>query len=54
MALRGPVAESSPSATDTLGMTSFTKYIGGTDPQDSAEMYNLMRALHLDGTFELH
>jgi len=32
-----------------LGMTSFNKYINGTDPQNSLETYNYMRGLHRDG-----
>ncbi|MGE5175926.1 MAG: PKD domain-containing protein [Hyphomicrobiales bacterium] len=47
--LRGPVAERSPGAADTLGMTAFTKYINGTDPSSSYESYNYMRGLLRDG-----
>ena len=33
-----------------LGMTSFNKYINGTDPQTPIETYNYMRGLNRDGT----
>ena len=33
-----------------LGMTSFNKYINGTDPSSQAETYNYMRGLNKDGT----
>lgn len=48
--LRGPVVPVSPGVFDTLGMTSFTKYINGTDPRSAIESYNTMRGLHADGT----
>lgn len=34
----------------TLPMTSFNKYINGTDPATARETYNYMRGLDLDGT----
>ncbi len=33
-----------------LGMTSFAKYINGTDPQNKTEAYNYMQGLNPDGT----
>ena len=33
-----------------LGMTSFNKYINGTDPDNSQETYNYMRGLNRDGS----
>jgi hypothetical protein len=33
-----------------LGMTSFNKYINGTDPQNFTEAYNYMRGLNRDGS----
>lgn len=33
-----------------LGMTSFNKYINGTDPQNAQEVYNYMSGLNRDGT----
>jgi hypothetical protein len=33
-----------------LGMTSFNKYINGTDPQNYLETYNYMRGLNRDGS----
>jgi hypothetical protein len=41
--LRGPVAS------DTLGMTSFSKYIGGNDPANAGETYSLMKGLDRQG-----
>src|ERR1041385_4781177 len=41
--LKGPVA-----GPDTLGLTSFAKYINGTDPVSSVETYNWMRGLTTD------
>ncbi len=43
--LRGPV-----SAADTLGMTTFIRYINGQDPSIAEETYNNLRGLHPDGT----
>jgi hypothetical protein len=42
---RGPIVQVSPSVYDTLGMSSFNKYINGTDPSSSAQTYNYMRGL---------
>ncbi len=49
---RGPIVPNSidPTVNDTLGMTSFNKYINGTDPHSAGETYNYMRGLHADGT----
>ncbi|HYR51977.1 MAG TPA: hypothetical protein VET83_05115 [Candidatus Dormibacteraeota bacterium] len=48
---RGPIVPSgTPGVNDTLGMTSFNKYINGTDPGSSGETYNYMQGLHADGT----
>ncbi|TMQ48836.1 MAG: hypothetical protein E6K71_06575 [Candidatus Eisenbacteria bacterium] len=48
---RGPIVPSAtPGTNDTLGMTSFNKYINGTDPSSSGETYNYMQGLHADGT----
>jgi hypothetical protein len=33
-----------------LGMTSFNKYINGTDPNDFTKTYNLMKGLNADGS----
>ena len=41
--LKGPV-----SGPDTLGLTSFAKYINGTDPVNSGESYNWMRGYTTD------
>jgi len=43
--LQGPVI-----AGDTLGLTSFAKYINGTDPLSADETYNYMQGLNGDGT----
>lgn len=43
--LRGPIG-----AADTLGMTSFIRYINGQDPVNAEEIYNNLRGLHTDGT----
>jgi len=49
--LRGPViSPGAPGALDTMGLTSFHKYIGGTDPQTSVETYNFMNGLNADGS----
>ena len=48
---RGPIVPSgTPGVNDTLGMTSFNKYINGTDPGSSGQTYNYMQGLHADGT----
>jgi len=47
--LRGPRIERSPGVSDTLGMTSFNKYIGGTDPQSPEETFNYLRGVARDG-----
>jgi len=48
---RGPIVPSgTPGVNDTLGMTSFNKYINGTDPHSSGETYNYMQGLNADGT----
>ena len=48
---RGPIVPSgSPGVNDTLGMTSFNKYINGTDPRSSGETYNYMQGLNADGS----
>lgn len=44
--LRGPAGLT---AGDTLGLTSFNHYIGGTDPASFAESYRLMRGLRTTG-----
>lgn len=41
--LKGPIV-----GPDTLGMTSFAKYINGTDPVNSTETYNWMRGYTTD------
>ncbi len=48
--LRGPVVPRSPGVYDTLGMTSFNKFINGTDPNSPVQTYNYMHGLHADGT----
>jgi hypothetical protein len=45
--LRGPIQQGS--VPDTLGMKSFAKYIGGTDPASAAESYFLMKGLDRQG-----
>ena len=47
---KGPTVEVSPGVLDTLGLTSFNKYINGEDPTSAEEAYNLMKGLHKDGT----
>lgn len=48
---RGPIVPSAtPGVFDTLGMTSFNKYINGTDPKSSGETYNYMQGLNANGT----
>ncbi len=42
---QGPTVGGTP-----LGMTSFNKYINGTDPDDAQKTYNYMRGLNADGT----
>jgi len=49
--LQGPVIPTgTPGVYDTLGMTSFNKYIGGTDPQSALETYSYMKGLNRDGS----
>jgi hypothetical protein len=43
---KGPVGENG----DTLGLTSFNKYINGTDPASTDETYNYMQGLQPDGS----
>jgi hypothetical protein len=47
---RGPIVQVSPGVYDTLGMTSFNKYINGTDPSSNIQTYNYMQGLNADGT----
>jgi hypothetical protein len=47
---KGPTVEVSPGVLDTLGMTSFNKYINGEDPQDASQGYNLMQGLQRNGS----
>ena len=48
---RGPILyDSLGVAIDTLGMTSFNKYINGTDPASANETYNYMSGLRADGS----
>src|SRR6266446_6090358 len=47
--LRGPIVSLS-CESDTLGTTSFIKYINGTDPRTADEVYNYLQGLHADGT----
>ena len=48
---RGPIIRDSTGAViDTLGMTSFNKYINGTDPAAATETYNYMSGVHADGS----
>ncbi|HET9253136.1 MAG TPA: hypothetical protein VFP58_13570 [Candidatus Eisenbacteria bacterium] len=50
----GPVIRDSTGAViDTLGMTSFNKYINGTDPGAAFETYNYMKGLNADSS-EIH
>lgn len=44
--LKGPIALSG----DTLGLTSFAKYINGTDPLAAIETYNYMQGINGDGS----
>ena len=48
--LRGPIVQRFPGVYDTLGMTSFGKFINGTDPVNAIESYNYMRGLNRDGS----
>ena len=48
--LRGPIVQRFPGVYDTLGMTSFSKFINGTDPTAAIESYNYMRGLNRDGS----
>jgi hypothetical protein len=47
---KGPTVQRSPGVFDTLGLTSFNKYINGEDPTSAEEAYNLMKGLHKDGS----
>jgi hypothetical protein len=48
---RGPIVRDSLGVPiDTLGMTSFNKYINGTDPHSAIETYNYMSGVHADGS----
>ncbi len=48
---RGPIIyDTLGVAIDTLGMTSFNKYINGTDPAAAEETYNYMSGFHADGS----
>ena len=48
---RGPIVPSgTPGVNDTLGMTSFNKYINGTDPKGAEQTYNYMLGLNANGT----
>jgi hypothetical protein len=48
---RGPIVPTgTPGVNDTLGMTSFNKYINGTDPKSSGQTFNFMKGLNADGT----
>jgi len=48
---RGPIVPTgTPGVFDTLGMTSFNKYINGTDPRSSGETYNYMKGFNANGT----
>ena len=48
---RGPIVPSgTPGVNDTLGMTSFNKYINGTDPRSYLETYNYMLGHNPDGS----
>ena len=46
---KGPTVQRSPGVYDTLGMTSFNKYINGGDPTSAQEAYNLMKGLQRSG-----
>lgn len=48
---RGPIVRDSLGVPiDTLGMTSFNKYINGTDPHSATETYNYMSGVNADGS----
>ena len=47
---RGPIVQVSPGVYDTLGMTSFNKYINGEDPTSATEAYHLMQGLKKNGS----
>jgi hypothetical protein len=49
--MRGPIVQVSPGVFDTLGMTSFNRYINGTDPATAVETYNYMRGVKADSSF---
>lgn len=48
--IRGAIVAPSAGVSDTLGMTSFTEYIGGTDPANAGQSYAYMRGAKADGT----
>ena len=48
--LEGPRIPTGPNSSYTLGMTSFIKYVNGTDPMSAEEAYNYMQGLHADGS----
>lgn len=48
--LRGAVVPRSPGVYDTLGMTSFVRYVNGTDPASQFESYRYMSGLTKDGS----
>lgn len=48
--LRGAVVPRSPGVYDTLGMTSFVRYVNGTDPAAQLESYRYMSGLTKDGS----
>jgi hypothetical protein len=48
--LQGPVSRPAPGAADTLGMTTFIRYINGQDPFFAEQTYNYLRGLHQDGS----
>lgn len=48
--IRGPVVSPSAGVYDTLGMTSFVRYVNGTDPNTAEEAYLYMKGMQKDGT----
>lgn len=47
---KGPIGDDG----EELPMTSFSKYINGTDPNTAEETYNYMKGIDADGTVTLH
>src|SRR5204862_6213712 len=47
--LRVPAVRVPPGVYDTLGVSSFIKYLNGTDPATPDQVYNYMRGLTGDG-----